>query len=243
MSIDWYIEKFACLPSTQNYLKELLFDNPDISEGTVISASHQSAGQGRHGRIWQGAEGNLFLSLLIKPKCNINQMGQISLISALAVSNVIDCDVKLKWPNDILIDGKKCCGILIDASPVKDNKIEHLIIGIGVNIKSAPLDTATFLQKYSSSEIDMDSFLDRLLSSFSDYYQRWKNEGFSALQKEWLLHTYDKGQKISVKIGGKQVKGRFDTIDMFGNLILICDKSDRQIKITSGEVFLLNDKE
>ncbi len=234
---NWSIKRFDNLESTQDYLQNLLNDNPDLSEGLVINATSQSDGRGRHGRSWQGANGNLYLSFLIRPKCDIGKIGQISLLSSLAIyraiTSIIDEDVILKWPNDILIGGKKCCGILLN------HENDCLIIGVGVNIKSAPLDISTFLQKYSNTEITAQDFMDRLLSLFSDYYKSWQNEGFTNLRDEWLNNTYEKGRKISVKIGDNKITGAFQTIDMLGNLILICDKSGEEKKVTSGEILLL----
>ncbi len=232
MAINWQIEQFDCLPSTQDYLKELAYNNPDLPEGSLICATEQTQGHGRHGRAWLGGEGNLYLSFLIRAKCNINDIGQLSLLTGLALSRAIEQDIILKWPNDVLIQDKKCCGILIDAAPVIDNKIAYLIIGIGVNIKSAPLETSTCLGK----SIDKNQFMDRVLSAFSDCYEQWKNEGFTDLREEWLSQTCPKGQKISVKIGSRQIKGSFERIDMLGNLILICDNTLKEIEITSGEV-------
>ncbi len=235
--INWSVKRFNTLPSTQNHLQNMLNDNTDLPEGLVINATNQSCGRGRYGRKWEGANGNLYLSFLIKPKCNINEIGQISLLSGLAASKAIRSlvhnKVILKWPNDILIEGKKCCGILIN----KEN--DYLIIGMGVNIKSAPLDTACFLQAYSSANITAQNFMDKLLSCFSDYYERWQLSGFSDLRDEWLCSTYDKGQKVSVKIGEEKITGSFEAIDMSGNLILICDSTGHEKKVTSGEVFLL----
>ncbi len=227
--VNWSIEEFDNLPSTQDYLK----NNTSLPEGTVIRAINQSAGHGRHGRKWLAGQGNLYLSLLIKPECELDKLGQLSLLTGLAVANIMPDNAVLKWANDILIGGRKCCGILLD------HENGALIIGIGVNIKSAPLDGSTFLQNHMSSEIDAKTFMTKLLESFAQYYERWQREGFETLRGEWLTKTYAHGQKISVKIGDNHVTGSFETIDMLGNLILICDKTGEIKKITSGEVFLL----
>ncbi len=227
--INWSVKEFDNLTSTQDYLK----NNTSLPEGTVIRANTQSTGHGRHGRKWLAGQGNLYISLLLKPKCELDKLGQLSLLTGLAIADIMPDSVILKWPNDILIDGKKCCGILLD------HENDALIIGIGVNIKSAPLDGATFLQNHMSSDIDAKTFMTKLLESFAQYYERWQNEGFETARDEWLEKTYNKGQKISVKIGDNYITGSFETIDMLGNLILICDKTGEIKKITSGEVFLL----
>lgn len=245
MALDWLIQTYDQLPSTQERLKEVIADNPDLVEGTVIHALHQESGYGRHGRVWQSDLYNLTFSILIKPNCAIEHIGQIAILSGLAISKAIDDVIApehnsiLKWPNDILIDDLKCCGILIDAAPIKDNKVPYFIIGIGINIASAPLETATFLQNHTNTTVERDNFMKDVLSSFSTLYTQWQNDGFEDIRAQWLGKTYEAGCDIGVKIDTHHIQGRFDTIDMLGNLIITCGKNDEKRKITSGEVFLL----
>ena len=245
MALDWLIQTYDQLPSTQGYLKEAIADNPDLAEGTVIHALHQESGYGRHGRVWQSDPDNLTFSILIKPNCAIEHIGQIAILSGLAISKVIDDVIApehssvLKWPNDILINDRKCCGILIDAAPIKDNKVPYFIIGIGINIASAPLETATFLQGHTDAMIERNKFMRDVLNSFSTLYTQWKNDGFEGIRTQWLGKTYDVGCDIGVKIDTHHIQGKFDTIDMLGNLVITCGKNDEKRKITSGEVFLL----
>ncbi|PCI98876.1 MAG: biotin--[acetyl-CoA-carboxylase] ligase [Alphaproteobacteria bacterium] len=245
MALDWLIQTYDQLPSTQGYLKEAIADNPDLAEGTVIHALHQKSGYGRHGRVWQSDLDNLTFSILIKPNCAIEHIGQIAILSGLAISKAIDDVIApehsciLKWPNDILINDRKCCGILIDAAPIKDNKVPYFIIGIGINIASAPLETATFLQGYTDVTIESNKFMKDVLSSFSTLYTQWQKDGFKDIRTQWLGKTYNVGCDIGVKIDKDHIQGKFDTIDMLGNLIITCGKNDEKRKITSGEVFLL----
>ena len=245
MAIDWLIETHKHLPSTQDFLKEMAINSPNLYEGKVIHAYKQLSGHGRHGRAWHSNEGNLTFSFIIKPNCRIEHIGQISILAGLSISRVVDsvisdnCKCFLKWPNDILIGNRKCCGILIDAAPIKDNKVPYFIIGIGINIVSAPLENATFLQNHIDTTVERDKFMNDILSSFSELYSQWKNEGFDGIRSEWLAKTYDVGCDIGVKIGTHHIQGQFDTIDTFGNLVITCGKNDEKRKITSGEVFLL----
>lgn len=245
MALDWLIQTYDQLPSTQGYLKEAIAEKPDLAEGTVVYARHQESGYGRHGRVWQSDSDNLTFSILIKPNCPIEHIGQIAILSGLAISKAIDDIIApehnstLKWPNDILIDDLKCCGILIDAAPIKNNKVSYFIIGIGINIASAPLKTATFLQNYTKSPIEAETFMKDVLSSFLILYTQWQTDGFDDIRMQWLRKTCDVGCDIGVKIDTHHIQGKFDTIDMFGNLIITCGKNDEKRKITSGEVFLL----
>ncbi|PCJ99759.1 MAG: biotin--[acetyl-CoA-carboxylase] ligase [Zetaproteobacteria bacterium] len=245
MKIDWKIQTYDRILSTQDRLKNDILGNPALPEGTVIHAHHQDGGHGRYGRVWQSDAENLTLSFLIRPKCSIDKIGQVAILTGLAISNVIDqvidtsCKSLLKWPNDILIKDKKCCGILIDASPLIDGKVPYLIIGIGVNIASSPLDTSTCLQDHTKDTVHCDDFMKELLSSFSICYMQWQNDGFELIRSQWLAKTYKAGCPVGVKLDMDQVQGTFDTIDMLGNLVITCGKTGEKRKITSGEVFLL----
>lgn len=247
MSVQWTIRSFKTLKSTQLTLKDIINEEPDIFEGIVVKAEQQTKGQGRHGRVWEQGTGNLYLSFMITPNCAPKDVGQISLITGLAVNKTIhdyipDINTKLKWPNDILINDQKCCGILIEALHSDQNKVKNLIIGIGVNIASSPIEMSSNLSDYSRNKIDSTSFQNSLLDNFSQYYSLWKRHGFEKFLYEWLSFTYKEGALISVKSGHKgqtETKGRFKTIDSDGNLIIICAQSDKPIKITSGEVFIL----
>ena len=245
MALDWLIQTYDQLPTTQGRLKEAIADNPDLAEGTVIHAHHQESGYGRHGRIWQSNPDNLTFSILIKPNCAIEHIGKIAILSGLAISKAIDDVIEpghsstLKWPNDILIEDRKCCGILIDAAPVTDNIVPYFIIGIGINIATTPLETATFLQNYTNTVIELGKFMENVLSSVSTLYTQWQKGGFDDIRMQWLAKTYDVGCDIGVKIGTHHIQGQFDTIDTFGNLVITCGKNDEKRKITSGEVFLL----
>lgn len=246
MELDWLIQTYDQLPSTQGRLKGAIVENLDLAEGTVIHALHQKNGYGRHGRVWQSDPDNLTFSILIKPNCRVKHIGQIAILSGLAISKVIDDVIApehngctLKWPNDILINDLKCCGILIDAAPIINNKVPYFIIGIGINIASAPLETSTFLQSHTDATIERDKFMKDVLVSFSALYIQWQNDGFEDIRAQWLAKTYDVGCNIGVKIDKDHIQGKFHTIDRLGNLILTCGKNDEKRKITSGEVFLL----
>jgi len=243
MTITWNIESFDTLPSTQSHLKEQITSNKNLPEGTVISAVKQFSGVGRHGRIWESPEGNLATSFLIRPDCPISQTGQLSLLTGLSVLQtiytVINVQTFLKWPNDILIDEKKCCGILIDAVEIEDDIVKSLVIGIGLNIQNAPTDNTVDLSRFSARSIPPPFVLENILERFDHNYQQWKAVGFNSLRIEWIENSYPKGTKVSVKINDDYVSGAFEDIDTLGNLIILCDKTGKQRKITSGDVFLL----
>src|SRR5690606_32282573 len=138
-NMKWIIEEHDVLGSTQDALKAVASERP---EGFAVQARRQEGGKGRQGRQWISPEGNLYLSVLLKPaKVEAVHVGQLSFVAALAVAKTVASYLKdglmLKWPNDVLLAGKKCAGILLETD-VKDGKVRWVAVGIGVNIASAP---------------------------------------------------------------------------------------------------------
>ncbi len=240
MSIRWSIETHNTLDSTQRNLLE----RKDLSDGLVVQAYSQQAGKGRHGREWFNAEGNLFLSFVLQPTIEQKCFGQISLCVGLAVLRTIKdyastAPVVLKWPNDVLVDDKKISGILIESKTVNHQLAPFLIVGIGVNVNSTPVEQFASLKDCVHKDIDVDTFRDKLLEHFSIIYDQLITEGFETLVEEWLANSYDKGRHIGVKIGDKTVSGQFVDVDRFGYLRLICDESHKMKTVSSGDVFLI----
>ncbi|MBI1300491.1 MAG: biotin--[acetyl-CoA-carboxylase] ligase [Alphaproteobacteria bacterium] len=235
----WNNEHHKYLASTQDSLKERL-DKEDLQEGFCILTHNQTNGYGRHGRTWENGEGNLFFSFLLKPDCPSQNIAQLSLIAGLALHQTIQSfvkDVIVKWPNDITIADKKCAGILIE---IQDS---FAIIGIGVNLKSAPQKTFTYLENHIEKTVDPELFLQDFQNHFLKVYLQWKEEGFVNIREDWLKRSYDKGKPISVRIGENKITGTFETIDTQGNLVLICDETNQRKTITSGDVFPIKKEE
>lgn len=239
MSIEWSINTHKSLPSTQDALKRSVHETPDLQEGYAVLAEEQTNGYGRHGRTWKGAEGNLYLSFLLRPSKTIVKPAQIALVCGLALAQAIRNstarfdDLILKWPNDILINNKKCAGILIEG--VDDG----FIVGMGVNINSKPFDDASYVNEYTNSTMTVETFCWAFLEIFDEFYTDWLNKGFSSFRDMFITRTYPKGTHIGVNIDKHRVTGKFDDIDKDGSLILLCDETGNLRKITSGDVFLM----
>ena len=216
MAVSWSLETHETLDSTQARAKELAAQS--AQEGTCVQALAQNSGHGRHGREWVSPRGNLYLSFILRPKCEIRDMPQLSLVTALALAAVINHDdLTLKWPNDILIGGKKCAGILLEREG------DALIVGVGVNTKSAPEGAACV-------DVKRDQFLDQ----FDIFYQSCLAGGFAKIRAQWLEKSYAPGTKMSVKNGSHIIQGAFIGLDSTGNLLL---EREGEIKIISaGEI-------
>ncbi|GMO56016.1 MAG: hypothetical protein Ta2D_00020 [Rickettsiales bacterium] len=195
---------------------------------TILVAQKQTNGRGKDNRVWNSEKnGNLYFSMLLNAEKQLNY-SQLSFVVSLAFRDAIPNSIS-KWPNDILLNDKKCCGILLQL----DNK--KLIIGCGLNIKTYPPNTsfpATSL-KDEGFIIDRIEILKVFLQNFNNYYEIWEKNGFSIIREKWLEKCYNLKKKIKIN----EKEGIFFDIDNEGALLLsIGDKIE---KITSGDVGLI----
>lgn len=202
-------------------------DKPD--RNYAILAKSQTKGRGRSGKNWQSTSGNLHTSLLIKPKCELELLPQLSFVTALSVYDTLcySCEsgnpltINLKWPNDILVNGKKISGILLESVKIEDTY--YLIIGIGINITYHPdnIDQpTTSLLNENLPTIDPQALLEILIENFEKYYQIWNKDGFSFIREIWLKHAYKLHKNITVKHQNNLITGTFKDIDPTGRIIL-----------------------
>lgn len=240
MTIGWSIEVFDTLPTTQDLA--IARAESGAAEGTVIQALSQSGGRGRHGNQWISPLGNLYMSLILKPMCRPDLAGQISFVVALALSAAMDPYVPethkktLKWPNDVLIDGRKCAGILLESSLSPDGLVENLIVGMGVNIHAAPPDCAGLQQVAGEKRLAVHRFRDEVLAQVSNFYEGWKAKGFEAVRSDWLKQAHALNHKISARLPDRTEKGIFRDIGPDGALMLET-AGGKSIAVRAGEVY------
>lgn len=212
-------------------------------EGMVVRADEQTGGHGRHGRKWISQKGNLFMSVLLRPSCNVQSIGMLSLLSGLAVAKTIQKHLKnedtllLKWPNDILLDGKKCAGILLETSLSGNASVEWLALGIGVNIDNAPRGEGVCLKQFSVKPPKPSALCKEILGNLDRYYTLWSRDGGESIRKDWLALSHKKGAKLKIRIGPQIEQGHFYDVDEQGNLLLQ-DSELRLKKVTAGEVYI-----
>ena len=240
MSIQWDINIFDTLPSTQDAAHDCVHDG--AAEGTVIQAMQQSVGRGRHGNQWISPMGNLYMSLILRPMCTPDLAGQVSFVVALALAAAVkpylfpDHKLTLKWPNDILIDGKKVAGILLETDLSPSGLVDVLIVGIGVNIHAAPDDRIALQSVAGDRRIAVHRFRDEILHHLDEYYQGWKGAGFEPVRREWLALAHGLNHKISARLPDRTEKGIFRDIGPDGSLLLE-SSAGNSVAIRAGEVY------
>ena len=178
-------------------------------EGTVVTARHQEAGRGRRGHEWWDAPGqSLLCSVLLRPDCPIAAVPQLSLVGGLAVAEALAAATgvraRIRWPNDLLVDGRKVCGILAEAA--SGAGVHHVILGIGINLRQAAFpealaDRATSLRLLTGRDHDTVPLLDAVLAELARRYAAWQGGGFASLRQTWLAHSLLPGQPVRLPDG------------------------------------------
>ena len=236
--------KYESVSSTNEIIKD--FASKSFPEGTIVHALNQSQGKGRSGKNWNSQKGNLFFSILLRPKVPTSVISQLSFVASLAVrqglvntTNNIN-DFIFKWPNDILINNKKISGILLECSPANISNIpDWIVIGIGLNISDYPkeLDFATSLNEHGHY-IDIYILIKEISNQLEKIYNDWLINGFENIRNIWLKYCHPKGKNISIMIQNEKFEGKFNGITDDGSLIIkLFDNSTKVI--SGGEVNLI----
>lgn len=221
------------IDSTNDELRRLA--EKGAANFTIVTAKKQTRGKGRYTRSWESPEGNLFLSILLR-NLDIATAHQVSFVASLAALEAIqiniDAPAALKWPNDVLANGKKIAGILLESAYSQNDKLDYLIVGFGINVKKSP-DYATNMKKHGSTQ-SFGNIRTKLLDEFSKYFDIWMEEGFGKINNLWLKNAAGLGEKIIVNLPEKQAEGIFRGLTQNGELRL--ETADGEIIISSGEV-------
>lgn len=233
----WRVQVLGSTPSTQDVVRNLA--ETGEKEGLAIQALQQADGRGRHGNRWTSPMGNLYLSVLLRPVCNADKAGQLAFVCAVALSQAIDSVVEeghrktLKWPNDVLIDGKKISGILLETALDKHGRIDYLIVGTGVNI-FAPPEGAASLDAIKKERVAINTFRDLYLETLESCYVSWQENGFSNIRDLWLAQAHGMDAPMKIRLPEVTYEGIFRGIDANGTLIAEIDGKTRTF--TAGEV-------
>jgi BirA family transcriptional regulator, biotin operon repressor / biotin---[acetyl-CoA-carboxylase] ligase len=204
-------------------------------EGTVVWAREQTGGRGRRGRSWASPVGNLYTSTIVRPDCPAARATELGFVAALAVADMVpsDRELRLKWPNDVLVGGGKVAGILPESSVGADGRAEHVILGIGVNVGFAPsLPEMRYPGACLGGTVEMA--LETLAAALARRLAQWRRDGFEPVRAEWLAKAGPLGLEVDVKLGDELVRGRFAGMDREGALLLDTVSGPR--RIVAGEL-------
>ncbi|MDX9689549.1 MAG: biotin--[acetyl-CoA-carboxylase] ligase [Alphaproteobacteria bacterium] len=215
------------------------------AEGYVVQAFEQKAGRGRHGRVWESPRGNLYVSVLLRPRCTPTQAGYYSFATAMAVYDaVLDAhpraNIQLKWPNDVLIRGKKISGILIEAAPCENGIVDWIVIGVGINVANHP-DNMPYPATSLMAEgvvVPVHQVLESFLRSLDHWHMTLRYDGFRPVRRAWLADA--KLGAIVVRVGTEEITGNFGGLDERGGLIL-CLLNGGERVIDAGDVFYIGE--
>ena len=213
-------------------------------EGTVVWAQQQVAGRGRRGRTWVSPPGNLYLSVILRPSCEARSIAQLSFVAALAVHDLVDGLLpgmaRCKWPNDILVDGGKVAGVLLESALGPQGRVDWVVLGIGVNLASHPgLDgpvPSTSLAAAGAPSLAPEDALPTLLAALSRRREALERQGFAAVRSAWLDRAHGLGGRVTVANGGQTLVGVFEGLDADGALVL-AQADAPPISIAAGDVY------
>jgi BirA family biotin operon repressor/biotin-[acetyl-CoA-carboxylase] ligase len=239
----WRIKKMDSVTSTNDEARRGAESNE--REGLVVWALQQTTGRGRYGRTWESPEGNLYVSILLRPGCDLKHVPRFGFIAALTVHDTVhallpDANVTLKWPNDVLVNGKKISGVLLEASAAPNQRVLWAIVGIGLNVEHHPDNPsypATSLEAEGTPSTELEEILDTLLDRFYYWKKLNEEEGFEPIRNAWLTAA-QKG-RLSVRLPQETVEGEFAALDDNGALVLRLADGSKKV-IAAGDVFLTN---
>jgi len=263
------VQRYDAITSTNDEAKRLAREG--APGGTVVWAGEQTAGRGRRGRPWLSPRGNLYMSLILRPQAAPAQAAQLGFVAALALVDALDrfvprgIELRLKWPNDVLANGRKLAGILLESetggggetegqargsvAPAKagmteanaaclSSVVQFLVIGVGVNLAASPSGVefpATSLAEEGIEGIAPGAVLSGFVEAFERWRRRWDDEGFAPVRPAWLARAAGLGDQVCVRLESSTIDGRFVDLDADGALLLAAPGGPH--RIAAGEIF------
>ena len=244
----YYEEK---VDSTNTLARELSLKG--VKNGSVVISDYQERGRGRNGKIWTSPCGcNIYMSIILKPKFSPEVAQGMTILAAVSVADAIaevaSLKPQIKWPNDILIDSKKVSGILTEMS-TQNMVIEHIIVGIGINVNAEEKDmedgikniaTSLLIESKKTNEfagpLNRNKLITSILNKFDKYYEMFLSTGLSSVLQYYQKYFSMIGKEIEINIRDKRVKGQVVGIDSKGALLLKTGENELE-KVVSGEIY------
>ncbi len=233
-----------CKQTRSTQLLALEMAKQGASEGAMAIAEEQTAGKGRFNRNWHSPAGKgLYFSIVLKPNIPLQFVPQLTLLISVAlcrsIRQVTGLQPGIKWPNDVLISGKKFAGILLEMH-AEDIQLHHVIAGIGINVNQTEEDfpqdirsTATSLRQEAGRSFQREQLLQAFLEELEQWYIHYLKEGFAHIRMLWEAHNITLGRHVAVQSGNRVYEGKALDIDETGALVLQTEEG--QVKCYSGE--------
>ncbi|MEQ8367330.1 MAG: biotin--[acetyl-CoA-carboxylase] ligase [Roseicyclus sp.] len=236
------------IATTDSTMAEAARQAPGLAGPTWICALEQTAARGRRGRAWSNPRGNFAASLVMRPSEPPGRVALRSFVAALALQDAFVAatgraeSFALKWPNDVLLNGGKVAGILLE-SMGQGARVDHLIIGIGVNLVEAPAPAQVepgavppvSLMSETGAAVTPEDFLDLLAPAYAKYEAQFTTYGFAPIRTAWLANATRLGQAITARTATTETSGTFRDVDMEGNLVL--ETSRGRQHIAAADIF------
>lgn len=241
-SAAWTFSTADVAESSSDLARKAALDGAPTGTGFLVGT--QTAGRGRRGRTWLSPQGGMYLSVVLRPNCDKHLWPLLSFVAALAARETIEHVLvshrpKVKWPNDILVNDRKICGILLEGAA------DALIVGTGINVASIQADVSMPGHLMPTSLVDLGNkaatptllaagYMDNLARRYDKFCQT----AFAPVREEWMRHAAFLNEDMSVQDQG--LSGRFVGIDEDGSMMLV-DASGKTHHITTGDVVLMDD--
>lgn len=231
----WTYTYFDKTDGTNAYLKQ----NPENK--AIVQAGRQTAGRGRLARQWYSPEGNLYCSLCLRLD-DVRLAAGYSFLTALALCQALrrldgENEYLCKWPNDVLANGKKISGVLLEL--VQKEKIFYLVIGVGVNVKLFPENEEILYRttslKAEGCQAGVDEVAETFLRLFDFWQKRYETTGLETVLSSWTALACGLGERLTVCLADKRKEGVFSGLDKDGALLL--NEGKQVVRITAGDVF------
>ena len=195
--------------------------------GLIVTASEQTAGRGRQRRSGLSPAGGLYCSFLLRPDCPLQRAPELGFVAALAVADAVTAllpnadHIGCKWPNDILVRGRKVAGILVESAALADNRLDWVIAGIGINLRERPADDvviypATCIADEGAPGATPAIALEALAGAMANWLARWQVDGFAPIRDAWRRHGPRRGERLAIRDGAADVEGEFIDLDARG---------------------------
>lgn len=239
---------FEVIDSTNKKAKELA--EAGCAHGTLVTAERQEAGVGRRGRSWSSEGGaGIYMSLVLRPQIKTAQASMLTLVAAISVAKAVEelfasqgiaeITLQIKWPNDIVLNKKKICGILTEMS-LKESGIDYIVVGIGINVSNQSFpeeirETASSILLETGKKIEKEDLIENVWQQFENYYGLfWETKDLSAFQTEYEALLINKNKEVKVLDPAGEYEGIARGIAPSGELLVETDESI--VRVSAGEV-------